>query len=256
MKSFEEYKNGIDTVTESMKTELLDVVNEIDFTSFHSIKESLQKNKKFSSFESVFPPSIDCYFEFENQNVTLKYNDDNKTIIVTDLDDIYNYIEVQADMSLLKYVAAKYGELDMRNQPVIRSEILNLEIEKLILEQSKSFSSVLVYNSVLSIDNTIESNVFFIIDQQNIIVEGVIHFDENENMDIIKMDIYNVKSKEFKLISRYTTKKLNVTGIKYIFENLKPVSMGDSLTSVIQEKGFEYFDTEEFKTMLEFKVLL
>lgn len=253
MKSFNEYKNGIDTVTESMKTELLDLINEIDFTSFHSIKESLEKNRKFERFESVFPPFIDGYFAFDNHNITLKYNDEDKTIKIIDLDDYHNYIEVQADMALLKYISTANCALDMTKKPIIESKILGLEIEDLILKQTSSFSSLLVYDAFIGIDNTVKCKVFFIMEKKKIILESEINIDENENIIFNKINVYNVKKKELKAISKFTTEELNITEIKYIFENILVVDLGEGIISEIEENGFSYFDSDEFHLLLELK---
>lgn len=254
MKSFNEYKNGIDTVTDAMKTELFDFINNIDFKSFDSVQQSLAAHKNYERFELVFEPVIEGLFSFDSQNIMLKYNHDDKTVKIMDLDDSNNYIEVIATVGLLQYISTSSCSLDMTKKPIIKSNVLDLDIEKYFFLSSKNLSNVLVYNSTIAVDNLINCNVFFILDDKDIIIEGKIEFDEHLNINIQKMDIYNVGKKELDLISKYTTKELNVTAIKYIFENITPFEIGDSLSSYVEDYGFEYFDSDEFNMMLELKI--
>lgn len=255
MKLFNEYKNGIELETEQMKKEVFELLDYIDCSSFESVKDYFNSHPNFEKFESIYPPTIVCFFTFEDLKLSLTYEHDSKTIKVIDLDNINNFIEVKANNGLIVQLATKTCSLDLNKKPIIRSEILSQDIERFLMNESNAFSSVLVYNSSIGINNIINCNVFFILQDKGLILEGELNIDESEEIELKNIESYQCSKEIFDLVSCYTTRTINVSDIKFIFENIIPMELGDTLSDMIEDHGFSIIENETFSMMLDMKIM-
>ena len=257
METFEEYKKGIDSVTREMKDEIFEFLNNVDFTTFESVKKSISESLYFEGFEdrdSAIPPILCCYLKFRDNNVTLKYNHDDKILKILDLDNYHNYIEVKSDIRLLRYISTSKSSLDMTEAPLIHSDLLNEDIEAYLLSNINIFSSIIVYNSNINISDQINSNIFFVSEKRNIVIELNLNFDSERKIKINKFNLYRAGKKELHQISKYTTQNINLTAIKYIFENIQFVEM-ESIGDIIEDEGIDYFNSDDFENLVGLKIL-
>lgn len=256
MKPFKYYKKEIDDksgdILNSLRDHLLKCVDNIDFSDFDSITQSIHNNND-AEFESHNENESVIKIKIKESIYYLFYKKDN-VVYFFNIEQPEYKISINLRTRLFLHIETPDASFEQKLKPKIESQLLKSDVSDFLMRESDSIDNVYIYDSHIDIDETVRASVFLFIKDKNIVfdLKGTFKFND---IRIKRLNVFRYKNEDRKKIDFYNPLNLKPEDVKSILGYFDVIPNDSIIISYIEKNGLKIIDSEVFNQILDINTL-